>query len=273
MFGYIKLDEYAPRKYKECFRKNYCFLCRSLDKHYGLMSRLFVSYDVTFFTVLFAEEGYLGDIKKVHCLKGGKALKKHLGEEYSKKIAALNIALAAGELRDNINDKDKLYAKVLYYCYAPVFKRVKRDYPLLWQIIEDGHKKMDEIEAKNGGIEDMEDCFAGLIERITREVFGVTDEERISYIAYIAKMLYYMDAVDDINKDNRRDSFNALRRFGTKEDYVFRNYDHMREHLAMLRSGLKRIESRGVNSGTVNRIVDFGIPEALLALCYRGVEI
>ena len=54
MFGYIKPDGYAPKKYKEYFRKHYCFLCRALDRHYGFFSRLFVSFDVTFFAVLFS---------------------------------------------------------------------------------------------------------------------------------------------------------------------------------------------------------------------------
>ena len=273
MFGYIKLDEYASRQYKDYFRKNYCFLCRALDKHYGLFARLFVSFDVTFFTILFSQKNYLLDTKKVGCVGSDKNLKLHLGEEYSKKIAALNLALAAGELKDNIEDKDKLYAKVLYKLYSGVFKKVKRNFPALWEYVEAGHKKMSSIEKANGSIEQMEDCFAELIENITRNVFNITDEAGISYICYVARMLYYMDAVDDINKDNKRNSFNALRVFGTKEDYVFRNYDHIREHLNALRAKLVRLDDGSINTKTINRIIDFGIPEKFLALCYRGVKI
>ena len=129
MFGYIKLDGYASKNQKDYFRKNYCFLCRSLDKHYGFFSRLFVSYDVTFFTVLFSEENYLKDVSKISCYKSTSMLKSRLKDEFSKKIAALNLALAAGELKDNINDKDKFYAKIAYKLYGRVFKKVKKDYP------------------------------------------------------------------------------------------------------------------------------------------------
>ena len=106
MFGYIKLDGYAPVQYRDYFKRNYCFLCRALDKHYGLFARLFVSYDVTFFNVLFSPENYLSKIKKISCYSSTKQLKEKLLDEYSKKVAALNLALAAGELKDNIDDKD-----------------------------------------------------------------------------------------------------------------------------------------------------------------------
>ena len=129
MFGYIKPDGYAPKKYKDYFRKNYCFLCRALDKHYGFFSRLFVSFDVTFFAVLFSEDNYLADMGKVRCFKSSAKLKEHLNDEFAEKIAALNLALAAGELVDNIGDKDKFYARVAISDTAEFSKRCKKDIP------------------------------------------------------------------------------------------------------------------------------------------------
>ena len=93
MFGYIKLDGYAPVIYRDYFRRNYCFLCRALDKHYGYFARLFVSYDVTFFTVLFSSDYYLENIKKVPCYKTDKKLKTRLKDEYAKKVAALKLMI------------------------------------------------------------------------------------------------------------------------------------------------------------------------------------
>lgn len=273
MFGYIKLDEYAPRHYIDYFKKNYCFLCRALDKHYGFFSRLFVSFDVTFFTILFSENGYLSSLGKVKCFKSSDGLKERLKDEYAKKVAALNLALAAGELRDNIGDKDKFYARVAYGAYRGVFRRVKRDYPLLWEIVEKGHDEMTAIEEANGTVEDMENCFGRLIERLSREVFEITDESRLSYIVYVAKMLYFMDAVDDIDKDIKRGAFNGLKCYGSKENYVLRHYEDLRAHLRLLRAPLRYLEEKSINVATVNRIIDIGIPETLLKVCYKGVRL
>jgi hypothetical protein len=273
MFGYIKPDSYAPKKYKEYFRKNYCFLCRALDKHYGFFSRLFVSFDVTFFAILFSKDNYLADIGKVGCLKSDKKLKERLNDEFAEKIAALNLALVAGELVDNIGDKDKFYTGIAYFCYGGVFKKVQKRHPLLWEIIETGHEKMREIEERNGTVEEMEETFATLIERITREFFSITDESKISYIRYVAKMLYFMDAVDDINKDIRRNSFNGLKKYGNKSDYVLRNYSSLKEHLENMRSDIIRYEAPTLNAATVNRIMDIGIPEMLLKVCFNDVRL
>ena len=267
------MDGYAPKRFKDYFKRNYCFLCRSLDRHYGLFTRLFVSYDVTFFSVLFSEDNYLATVPRIRCWRTTKALKEKTKDEFAKKIAALNLALAAGELKDNINDKDKLYAKIAYFAYRRVFGKVKKDYPLLWEIVEEGHRSMDRVEKENGPIEEIENCFGTLIERITREVFEIRDEAKISVIKYVAKMLYFMDAVDDIDKDTVRNTYNALKVFGSKRDYVLHHYADLKKHAADLRSELQPIDGKSMNTGVVTRVLDFGIPEMLVKICFKGIRV
>ncbi len=273
MFGYIKMDSYAPVKYRDYFKRNYCFLCRALDRHYGLFARLFVSYDVTFFVTLFSEDNYLAAVEKIKCCKSTKKLNEKLREEYAKKVAALNLALAAGELKDNINDKDKFYAKPVYRAYGRVFGKVKRDYPLMWEIIEEGHKLMDQVEQVNGPIEDIENCFAHLVGRIAREVFFIQDEDKVAIIQYIAKMLYFMDAVDDIDKDIRRNTYNALKKYGSKKQYTTQNYHQLKQHLDALKKDLPRCQGHSLNAGVVNRVLDFGIPETIVKIAFKGVDL
>jgi hypothetical protein len=272
MFGYIKLDGYAPKRYKDYFKQNYCFLCRSLDKHYGFFSRLFVSFDVTFFTVLFSADNYLTPVKKISCFKKSKELSSKLSDDFSKKIAALNLALAAGELSDNINDKDKFYAKIAYFAYRKVFKKVKKDYPLLWDIVEKGHYEMSLVEKENGPIEEIEDCFAHMIDRISREVFMEKDESKISTIKYVAKMLYFMDAVDDIDKDIKRNTYNALKCYNSKREYTLVHYSHLNKHLQELRADLLPLNQKSLNAGVINRVLNFGIPETLVTVCFKGID-
>ena len=56
-----------------------------------------------------------------------------LNDEFAEKIAALNLALAAGELVDNIGDKDKFYAGIAYFCYGGVFKKVQKSLMLFFR--------------------------------------------------------------------------------------------------------------------------------------------
>ena len=86
-------------------------------------------------------------------------------------------------------------------------------------------------------------------------------------------MLYFMDAVDDINKDIKRNSFNGLKKYGNKADYVLRSYPALRSHLESLRADIIRYEARTLNATTVNRIIDVSIPEMLLYVCFNGIHL
>lgn len=270
MFGYIQLDKDCPIQYRDYFTKNYCFLCRSLDRHYGLLARLFVSFDVTFFTILFSRPKYLSDLERVRCLKASKRQRERFDDDFAQKVAALNLALAAGNLADKIEDGDHWYAKPLYACYRRIFKKVKRDFPRMWEIVTEGHREMSAIEKRNGSVSEIETVFADFVEVIAREIFDVEDRAKLSYLRYVAKMLYFMDAVDDLDKDVKRGSYNGLAAYGSKAEYLLRHYDALEEHLAVLRSEVVYERPRDINTAVVNRLLTVGIPERLADITRRG---
>jgi hypothetical protein len=111
-----------------------------------------------------------------------------------------------------------------------------------------------------------------LVENVARKVFNVTDENKISIIKYIAKMLYFMDAVDDIDKDVKRNSYNGLKKYNSKKEYVYKHYLQLKEHVDLLSKDVSRCEGRSFNDSVVNRILDFGIPEMLVKVCFKGIE-
>ena len=86
-------------------------------------------------------------------------------------------------------------------------------------------------------------------------------------------MLYFMDAVDDIDKDIKRNSFNGLKKYGSKSNYVFAKYDCLKRHLNDLRSELIPLKNNSINTLTIKRILEVGIPERLVKVCYRGVKV
>ncbi len=101
----------------------------------------------------------------------------------------------------------------------------------------------------------------------------IDDENKINIIKYVAKMLYFMDAVDDIDKDIKRNTYNGLKKYKNKKEYVLKHYNDLRNHLIHLRQNIERIEENSINAGVVNRILDFGIPETLVKVCFKGVDL
>ena len=267
MFGYVKLDKKAPALLKQNFRKHYCFLCRALGKYYGQFSRFLVSFDVTFCLLLFAEDAYLKEIGKIRCFKGSPELTTALTEELAKKIAAFNLTLVAAELDDNIRDKDTFYAKFAYGVLKKQFAKIQNDYPLMWSLINEGYDTMEAIEKANGSLDDMENCFAEIIENVARQCFDVSDAGILSQLKFVAKNLYFMDAVDDLDKDVQRNAFNPLKIYNSKKQLINEHYLALNEHISAQRKALIPPAHTSKNILTTTRIVAFGIPDAFYKIC------
>lgn len=263
MFGYVNLDKQAPAHLKNNFRKHYCFLCRSLGYHYGQASRVFVSFDVTFFLTLLAEDHFLAPVKKISCWNQSDELQAALKTEFAKKVAAFNLTLMAGVLSDHIRDRDKFYAKPLYGLMKGVFKKIEREYPSMWNTVLNGYEEMSKIERSAGGVEEIQDCFARLVETVSTEFFGVTNEGVLSHLIFVAKQLYFLDAVDDLDKDVKSGAYNPLKKYSSKKVLATEEYLALSEMVREAKKHLKPLPNHGLNATTVSRIAHFGMSEKL----------
>ena len=272
MFGYIKLDSKAPRIAKTIFKKNYCMLCRAIEKNYGQKSRMLLSYDVTFLFMLFSDETFLSDVKKVRCFNNNDGIKEKTNNEVLKKCAALNLAMAEAELYDHINDDKSFLAKTLLKIYKRPFKKVQKDYPEMRKKLIDGYAKFDEHEKSNRTLEDIEDMFSSLITSIAIEDFHITDEQIINQLSFVAKWLYFIDACDDLDKDIKSGAFNCLKSFGSTKKLFDENYDFIERHMSMIVGEAKPIESKDINRQITNRIIFYGIPESTYKVARRIKE-
>jgi hypothetical protein len=102
MFGYLKFYKELGGTYYNRFKKNYCYLCRSLQNKYGFSSRFTLSFDITFFLLTISEEDYLSKLNKVSCIN--KLDDDYSNYIYTDKIAALNLLLACAKIEDDILD-------------------------------------------------------------------------------------------------------------------------------------------------------------------------
>ena len=263
MFGYVNLDKNAPALLKNNFRKHYCFLCRALGYHYGQVSRVFVSYDVTFFLTLLANDSLLAPVKKISCWNKSEELETAVKSETAKKVAAFNLTLMAGVLSDHIRDKDKFYAKPLYAVMKGIFKQIEKEYPYLWNTVLAGYEKMSETENAGGSVFDIEDCFADLVEKIAVNFFEIKDEGVLSHLIFVAKHLYFLDAVDDLDKDVKSGAYNPLKGFSSKKRLAKEEYLQLSQMVRQAKQHLKPLPNNSLNYATASRIAHFGMSEKL----------
>jgi hypothetical protein len=155
MFGYLKFYKELGGTYYNRFKKNYCYLCRSLQNKYGFSSRFTLSFDITFFLLTISEEDYLSKLNKVSCIN--KLDDDYSNYIYTDKIAALNLLLACAKIEDDILDENSFLAKLIKIILKKAFNKAKRNHPNLWKIIDDGYKQIRRLEKENAEIEMLEE--------------------------------------------------------------------------------------------------------------------
>lgn len=219
MIGNVRV--YKPEmkiKHYEEYRAVYCSLCRVLGKRYGLIARLTLSYDFTFFAVLrmciqenrpcFEQKRCpFNPAKKCNfCNKNGEAL------EYAADIAMLIIYY---KILDNLSDEG-FFKKLLMYLILPVFRmyhrKATRYAPEADRVLSDMMKKQRETEeSKTGKIDLAADASAEALGKLAA-MYLSGNEERILYrVGYLlGRWVYIADAFFDREEDGKKGRYNPL---------------------------------------------------------------
>ena len=218
MFGYVKTDKPEMKiKEYEAYRGLYCSLCKAMGRHFGVLSRLTLSYDITF--LLLSRLSFTGTLPR---FEGGRCpfnpTKKCNyccnGDEELKYAAAVSMMLFYHKVRDNISDSS-VAKKILMYLILPwatlKYKKAKKMYHEVALIIEECMLRQSETESKNSLLTDeAAHQSAEALGRIT--AYNISDPENNIYrFGYgIGKWVYLTDAFDDIEKDIKNGSYNVF---------------------------------------------------------------
>ncbi len=259
MFGYFKMDADCPREIVEHYKKYYCFLCRSLEKHYGQLSRCTLSYDVALLLLLFSEEGFLSDINKIHCFRKCSQLKSALTEENSLKIATLHILLIAAKLDDDIRDENSFLAKTAKTVVSGHIAKAKSREPLMWQIIKEEYMALHELEKEKAALEALELQFSRMMVRVGTECFGLSDPSRIAALDFAARWLYFIDAVDDLDENIKEQVFNPFSAHESVDVLKNKKYLELSKHFDQLYGHVIMLAGKE-NARVINYILFTKVP-------------
>lgn len=216
MFGYVRVNkpEMKVKEY-ELYRGIYCSLCKSMRKSFGPVSALTLSYDMTFFAL--ARLSFGG---KIPSFKGGRCpynpTKKCNycvnGEDELRYAAAVSMMMFYFKIKDNIADGSFLRRLLMYLIlpYALVkYKKAKRLYSEAALIIEKAMAQQAETEKRGTDIPDMAaHCSADALGQLL--CLGFEDESIYRFGYGTGKFVYLCDALDDIEKDIEKGSYNVF---------------------------------------------------------------
>ena len=218
MFGYVKINkpEMKVKEY-EAYRGLYCSLCRSLGKNFGVLSRLTLSYDITFLLLVRLSLGLtVPEFRKGRCpFSPSKKCNYCInGEEELRFSAAVSMMLFYYKIKDNIAD-GSFFRKMLMYIILPYallkYRKAEKMYPDVAKMIEEGMLRQSETEKTKTPLTDKAAHeSADILGKIF--AYGFSDEKAKAYrFGYgIGKFVYLADAADDIVKDIKNKSYNPF---------------------------------------------------------------
>ncbi len=220
MFGYV--TAYKPElkiKEYEAYKGVYCTLCKELNKEYGFLSRFLLSYDGTFYVMykLGLSKNNI-NVENSHCSFNPckKCMKITCDSNVYKLASAITVILAYFKLVDNLHDSNFIKKFLLYIVYpyfAFINNKAKKKYPDIFEIVKEGMAQQFEIEKeKDVSVDKSAHPTANILSQLFSLGECEENKEATSQFGYqLGRVVYFLDAFDDYEKDVKSRSFNPFK--------------------------------------------------------------
>lgn len=213
MFGYVRanLADMTEQEQKR-YRAVYCGLCRTLGRRHGLVSRMTLTYDMTFLCLLLSslyepEE----ERANLRCLPHPVKPHEYAVSEVTEYAADMTVALAYHQCMDDWNDDKRIDRKAMAMLLAKAYARVKALWPKQTEAIEQSLKELAQIEQRK---EPVPDAAANSFGRLMAALFVMKEDywcgAMRSFGMAMGRYIYLADAACDFDKDKKDGSYNPL---------------------------------------------------------------
>ena len=213
MFGYIYVNqqELKVRELEE-YRGYYCGLCRELKKRYGRRGQMLLNYDMTFLVLLLTglyepEE----EVSERRCLVHPISRHKDLVNEVTGYAADMTVLLAYQKARDDWEDEHRISKWFLSMALKRDYRKICEAYPRQSRVLEESIARLGKLQQE--GNMDI-DQAAGTTGAFLGEMFvwkeDLWSEQLRRFGFYLGKFVYLLDALDDMEEDEKKRNYNPL---------------------------------------------------------------
>ncbi len=222
MFGYVVANmEQLTEEQQGIYRSYYCGLCRSLKKQFGNFGRLTLNYDMTFMILLLAdlldpETKYHTGRCAVHPTKE-RTMAENAVIDYG---AAMNVLLAYYNLLDDWKDEKKTAARTAANRLKKHIPAIEKQYPRQAKAVVEGMEALAREE--NKAPQDL-DAAANIFGRLLGQLFIYQNdfwaEDCRKFGEALGRFVYWMDAYEDLPKDQKKGGYNPMVLIADRPDY------------------------------------------------------
>lgn len=218
MFGYVIVDKPSLRiREYDYYKATYCGLCHAMGKCTGCVSRLTLSYDMTFFALVRGMiEGTEVELEKKRCIRhpinAVNTVKMNSALEYSAYIGGI---LTMGKILDDVAD-EKGAKRFAANCLRIVFSRMgSRSVGHLADVSDEVNKRLGELSSlekqKIASIDAPAEIFGDIMALTLSH--GLEGERHLvakNVGKRIGRWIYIVDALDDYQRDAESGSYNPF---------------------------------------------------------------
>jgi len=186
--------------------------CPRLYRLYGTVSRITLTYDMTFLILLLSALYEKDDkIETGRCIVHPIRQHKYCRNEFTDYAADMNVALAYYNFLDDWNDSRKITAMCEAKLFEQKYKRIDEQYPVQYKMIKECLDELSGTE-KAGVINP--DIPANCFGRLLGEIFVRSDDEYGARLRAfgnsLGRFIYIMDACLDLKGDIKKERYNPM---------------------------------------------------------------
>ncbi len=280
VFGYLQVQksELLVREF-DAYKAVYCGLCKQIGKDYSFLTRLSLSYDATFYTMILMSlekscTGFKGGRCKFNPLKKCK-FAKCKSDSYSK-AAAFSVITAYYKLIDDKKDSG-FFKRLLTGIIKPFFghwrKKAKKLYPELDEAVAKMMDAQFEVEQdSSSGIDAAAHPTAEMLGTVLSFEGSDDTQKRVLYEFgyHIGRWVYLMDAADDLEKDKKHNCFNPFLNVET-DDLAQYQTSVLNQSLARAYDAYNLLELIDFK-GILDNMMLYGFPSKQNTVVYRLQE-
>lgn len=215
MFGYIRPCQPELKcKDFDLYRATYCGLCRCMRQRYGFIAPMFLSYDLTFLSLLLweAEGSFHPCSERCHVKPWVKRPMCPVSPALEQ-TADESVILTYWQLRDHVADEGAwkaVTARLLSFLLRASYQKAARLRPEFDCSVREHLRQLSKLEQENcSSIDRAADAFACLL----RDAACIDGEqgrvvEQILY--HVGRWIYLADARDDLQRDKSEGKYNPI---------------------------------------------------------------
>lgn len=221
MFGFVTASfKELSKEDQNRYQSVYCGICRDIRSRSGQLSRLSLSYDMTFLALLLMSLYEPEEESGKHACALHPIGRDWVNSPYCCYAADMNIALAYYNCLDDWNDDKNHLKKWMAHHLEAYLPEIKSRYPRQCHAIEDCIGALSSLEKENCADADRcANCFGALMaELLVYEEDLWSHDLRETGMA-LGRFIYLADAAVDYKKDARKHKYNPFIAMNTGLDF------------------------------------------------------